>query len=252
MSRAEMETVRDDFIRATKMADDAGFDMIEIHCAHGYLLSSFLTPVSNKRTDEFGGSIENRLRFPLEVFRAMRDAWPADKPMSVRVSATDWVEDGMSPDESVEVAKAFVTGGADIIHVSTGQTVSDSKPVYGRLYQTPYSDRIRNEARVPTIAVGNITDADQANSIIAVAEAIAPYAARVSIAALNGPMETVIAGARASVEAVAAALQAEGVRIRPLAVSHAFHSPLMEPVLDALERETARAKELAATTMKKD
>jgi anthraniloyl-CoA monooxygenase len=171
MTRADMAQVRDDFIRSTRMAVDAGFDMIELHCAHGYLLSSFLTPVSNHRSDEYGGALENRLRFPLEVFTAMRAEWPDDKPMSVRVSATDWIEDGITGDDAVAIAQAFVAAGADIIHVSTGQTTTDAKPVFGRLWQTPYSDGIRNEARVPTIAVGNITEADQVNSIIAAGRA---------------------------------------------------------------------------------
>jgi anthraniloyl-CoA monooxygenase len=171
MTRADMDRVCDEFVRSTRMAVDAGFDMIELHCAHGYLMSSFLTPVSNHRTDEYGGSLENRLRFPLEVFAAMRAEWPAEKPMSVRVSATDWVEDGLTPDESVTIAQALVDAGADIIHVSTGQTTTEAKPVFGRLWQTPFSDRIRNEARVPTIAVGNITEADQVNSIIAAGRA---------------------------------------------------------------------------------
>jgi anthraniloyl-CoA monooxygenase len=171
MTREEMMQVKDQFVRATTMADRAGFDMMELHCAHGYLLSSFLTPVSNRRSDEYGGSLENRMRFPLEVFVAMRKAWPDDKPMSVRVSATDWVEDGLTAQESVAIAQAFVDAGADVIHVSTGQTVSDAKPVFGRLFQTPYSDRIRNEGRVPTIAVGNITEPDQVNSIIAAGRA---------------------------------------------------------------------------------
>ena len=119
-----MDQVKDDFVRATRMAITAGFDMIELHCAHGYLLSSFITPISNKRKDEYGGSLENRLRFPLEVFRAMREVWPKERPMSVRISATDWVEDGISADDSVQVAKAFAAAGADIIHVSAGQTSS--------------------------------------------------------------------------------------------------------------------------------
>jgi anthraniloyl-CoA monooxygenase len=171
MTRAEMEQIREHFLRATTMADEAGFDMIELHCAHGYLLSSFLTPVSNRRADEYGGSLENRLRYPLGVFAGMRAIWPDEKPMSIRVSATDWVEDGLTADESVAIGKAFVEAGADVIHVSTGQTVSGAKPVFGRLFQTPYSDRIRNEGRVATIAVGNITEADQVNSIIAAGRA---------------------------------------------------------------------------------
>ena len=171
MTPEEMEEVKAQFVRATGMADKAGFDMIELHCAHGYLLSSFLTPVSNRRTDEYGGPVENRMRYPVEIFTEMRAQWPQGKPMSVRVSATDWVEDGLTTDESVAIGKAFVAAGADVIHVSTGQTVSHAKPVFGRLFQTPYSDRIRNEGRVPTIAVGNITDADQVNSIIAAGRA---------------------------------------------------------------------------------
>lgn len=167
MTRADMDAILREFVSATRMAGDCGFDMLELHCAHGYLLSSFLTPVSNRRHDEYGGSLDNRLRFPLEVFTAMRAEWNATKPMSVRVSATDWVEDGITPDESVEIGRAFIAAGADIIHVSTGQTTTEAKPVFGRLFQTPFSDRIRNEARVPTIAVGNITDPDQVNGIIA-------------------------------------------------------------------------------------
>jgi anthraniloyl-CoA monooxygenase len=153
------------------MGDEAGFDMLELHAAHGYLLSSFLTPVSNRRDDEYGGTLENRLRFPLEVFRAMRGAWPARKPMSVRISATDWVDDGVTGEEAVAIGRAFADAGADILHVSTGQTTPEAKPVFGRLWQTPYSDRIRNEARIPTIAVGNITEADQVNGIVAAGRA---------------------------------------------------------------------------------
>ncbi len=171
MSRADMETVRDQFARATTMAIDCGFDMVELHCAHGYLLSSFITPLANQRTDEFGGSLENRLRFPVEVFTAMRAAWPSEKPMSVRISATDWVDGGVTGDDSVQIAQAFMAAGADIIHVSTGQTSPNARPVYGRMWQTPFSDRIRNEARIPTIAVGNVTEADQVNSIIAAGRA---------------------------------------------------------------------------------
>jgi anthraniloyl-CoA monooxygenase len=171
MTREDMARVRDEFIRSVRMGVDAGFDMLEMHAAHGYLLSSFLTPVSNQRRDEYGGSLENRLRFPVEVFTAMRAIWPQDRPMSVRVSATDWVEDGISADESVAIGRAFIEAGADIIHVSTGQTSTDAQPIYGRLYQTPFSDRIRNEGRVATIAVGNVTEADQVNGIIAAGRA---------------------------------------------------------------------------------
>ena len=145
--------------------------MIELHCAHGYLLSSFITPLANRRADEYGGSIENRLRYPLEVFGAMRAAWPVDRPMSVRISATDWVEDGMTGDDAVVVARAFADAGVDIVHVSTGQTSVDARPVYGRMYQTPFSDQVRNDLGIPTIAVGNITQPDQVNSIIAAGRA---------------------------------------------------------------------------------
>jgi anthraniloyl-CoA monooxygenase len=166
MTRADMDRVRDEFVSAVHAGAAAGFDMIELHCAHGYLLSSFLTPVSNQRTDEYGGTLENRLRYPLEVFTAMRAAWPETLPMSVRISATDWVDDGITHADAVAIARAFVSAGADIIHVSAGQTTPAATPVYGRMFQTPFSDMIRNEARVATIAVGNITEADQVNSII--------------------------------------------------------------------------------------
>lgn len=171
MTRADMERVREEFVRAAELGLEAGFDMLELHCAHGYLLSSFITPLQNRRTDEYGGPLENRLRYPLEVFASMRDVWPAGLPMSVRISATDWVEGGIGGNEAVEVARAFHAAGADIIHVSTGQTSADARPVYGRMFQTPYADQIRNEAGIPTIAVGNITDPDQVNSIIAAGRA---------------------------------------------------------------------------------
>ena len=131
--------------------------MLELHCAHGYLLASFISPLTNRRTDEYGGSLENRLRFPLEVFRAMRKAWPDEKPMSVRISATDWKEGGLTGDDAVEVARAFAEAGCDLIDVSTGQTVHDAEPVYGRMFQTPFSDQIRNEAGLATMCVGAIT-----------------------------------------------------------------------------------------------
>ena len=171
LNRKDMNKIVRDFTHATSMAITAGFDMLELHCAHGYLLSSFITPLSNKRTDEYGGSLENRLRFPLEVFSAMRVIWPEEKPISIRISATDWVAGGIEASHAVEVANAFKRAGADIIHVSTGQTSKDAKPVYGRMFQTPYSDRIRNEVGIPTIAVGNIVDADQVNGIIAAGRA---------------------------------------------------------------------------------
>ncbi|WP_282025235.1 bifunctional salicylyl-CoA 5-hydroxylase/oxidoreductase [Limimaricola cinnabarinus] len=167
MTRGDMDEVTAQFVAATEMADRAGFDMIELHAAHGYLVSSFISPVSNRRSDEYGGSLENRLRWPLEVFRAMRAAWPGDKPMSVRISANDWVgADGVTPDEAVEIARAFSAAGADLIDVSAGQTSVEAKPIYGRMFQTPFSDRIRNEAGIATMAVGNIYEADHVNSIL--------------------------------------------------------------------------------------
>jgi len=167
MTRADMDTVRDQFVAAAEMAARAGFDMIELHAAHGYLLSSFITPVSNQRSDSYGGSLENRVRFPLEVFAAMRAVWPQDKPMSVRLSANDWVGDaGVTPSEAVEIARMFDAAGADLIDVSAGQTTTEAAPVYGRMFQTPFSDRIRNEAGLATMAVGNIYEPDHANSIL--------------------------------------------------------------------------------------
>jgi anthraniloyl-CoA monooxygenase len=167
MDRADMDAVRDQFMSATRMADRAGFDMVELHAAHGYLISSFISPVSNTRTDSFGGTLANRMRFPLEVFQAMRSAWPGAKPMSVRISANDWIgADGVTPEEAVEIARMFADAGADIIDVSAGQTSIDARPVYGRMFQTPFSDRIRNEAGIATMAVGNIYEADHVNSIL--------------------------------------------------------------------------------------
>jgi len=166
MTRADMDRIRDDFVRAARLADAAGFDMLEIHCAHGYLLSSFVSPLTNRRTDAYGGPIANRLRYPLEVFAACRAAWPQDKPMSVRISATDWAPGGLSDEDLLTLAHAFMAAGADLIDVSTGQVVPEQKPVYGRMYQTPYSDRIRNEAGIATMAVGNVTTADQVNTIV--------------------------------------------------------------------------------------
>jgi len=172
MTRADMDEVIGQFVRAVRMALDAGFDMVELHAAHGYLLSSFITPLTNRRTDEYGGSLDNRLRYPLEVFRAMRAIWPAEKPMSVRISANDWMgELGIRPDDAVEIARAFTEVGADLIDVSAGQTWADCTPVYGRMFQTPFADQVRNEARVSTMAVGNIYETDHVNSILAAGRA---------------------------------------------------------------------------------
>lgn len=167
ITRAEMDSIKAEFVAAAEMAERAGFDMIELHAAHGYLISSFISPKSNSRTDDYGGSLQNRLRYPLEVFDAMRAVWPAEKPMSVRISANDWVGDeGVTPEDAVEIARAFTAAGADIIDVSAGQTTTEARPVYGRMFQTPFSDRIRNDAGIATMAVGNIYEADHANSIL--------------------------------------------------------------------------------------
>ncbi len=172
MDREDMDRVRDDFVAAAKRADEAGFDMIELHMAHGYLLSSFISPLSNKRADEYGGSLEDRLKFPLEVLSAVRAVWPKDKPIACRISATDWVEDGgFTGDDAVVSAKRLYETGADIIDVSAGQTSSDAKPIYGRMFQTHLSEQVRLEAGVPTIAVGNITTPDQVNTIVAAGRA---------------------------------------------------------------------------------
>src|SRR5436305_437917 len=171
MTRADMDKVIADFVQAAERGHRAGFDMLELHCAHGYLLASFISPLTNKRTDEYGGALENRLRFPLEVFRALRQAWPDEKPMSVRISATDWEDGGLTSDDAVAVARAFAECGCDLIDVSTGQTTPDAEPVYGRMFQTPFSDQIRNEAGLATMCVGAITSADQVNTILAAGRA---------------------------------------------------------------------------------
>jgi anthraniloyl-CoA monooxygenase len=199
MTRADMDEVRDQFVAAVRMGLEAGFDMVEMHAAHGYLLSGFITPLQNTRTDEYGGSLENRLRYPLEVFAAMREAWPADRPMSVRISAHDWAgEMGVTPDEAVKIAEAFAEAGADLIDVSAGQTWADARPVYGRLFQTPFSDKIRNEARLATMAVGNITDPDQVNAILTAGRADLVALARPH---LVDPMWTLRAAAQANYRA---------------------------------------------------
>ncbi len=171
MTRDDMDRVVADFVAATRRAADAGFDILELHAAHGYLLSSFLSPLTNLRDDEYGGSHENRARFPLEVFQAVRAAWPEDRPISVRLSTHDWFEGGNTPEDAAIFARMFRDAGADLIDCSSGQVVKEEKPVYGRLFQTPFSDKIRNEIGVPTIAVGAISEADHANSIIAAGRA---------------------------------------------------------------------------------
>ena len=171
MTRADMDRVRDDFVNSTRRAAAAGFDWLELHCAHGYLLSAFISPLTNRRTDDYGGSLANRLRWPLEVFAAVREVWPRHLPMSVRISAHDWVEGGITPDDAVEIARAFKAAGADMIDCSSGQVSAAQKPTYGRMYQTPFADRIRQLAGIPTIAVGAISEADHVNSIIAAGRA---------------------------------------------------------------------------------
>ncbi|MFY7867345.1 bifunctional salicylyl-CoA 5-hydroxylase/oxidoreductase [Roseateles sp.] len=171
MSRAEMDQVLADFCAATERAARAGFDWLELHCAHGYLLSSFLSPLTNRRDDEYGGSLENRLRFPLEIFKAMRALWPQERPMSVRISAHDWVEGGNTPEDAVQMAAAFKAAGADLIDVSSGQVSKQEKPRYGRMWQTPFSESIRNRVGIATMAVGAISEADHVNSIIAAGRA---------------------------------------------------------------------------------
>ncbi|MEE4584575.1 bifunctional salicylyl-CoA 5-hydroxylase/oxidoreductase [Streptomyces antimycoticus] len=170
VTRAEMGRIAAEFVAAARRGAEAGFDLLELHCAHGYLLSSFLSPVANHRTDEYGGPLENRLRFPLEVFDAVREAWPEDRPMAVRISATDWVPDGNTEHDAVEIARAFIAHGADAIDVSSGQVAKDERPAFGRSYQTPFADRIRHEVAAATgtavIAVGAIASYDDVNSLL--------------------------------------------------------------------------------------
>ena len=171
MTRGDMDQVAEDFIRATRMADAAGFDLVELHLAHGYLLASFISPLTNRRTDEYGGSLAARMRYPLEIVSRVRAEWPRAKPLSVRISATDWAPGGLEAHDSVLVARMVVEAGADIVDVSAGQTVPEARPVYGRQFQTPFSDRIRHEARVPTMTVGNISSAADVNTILAAGRA---------------------------------------------------------------------------------
>jgi anthraniloyl-CoA monooxygenase len=176
MTHADMDAVKADFVAATRRADAAGFDLLEVHMAHGYLLSSFLSPLTNVRDDEYG---RDRAKFPLEVFAACREVWPAHKPMSVRISATDWCAGGFDGDDAVAFARRLVEAGCDIVDVSTGQVVPDQRPAYGRSYQTPYADRIRHEAGIPVIAVGAISSYDDVNTII--------LAGRADLCALGRP-----------------------------------------------------------------
>jgi anthraniloyl-CoA monooxygenase len=193
MTAADMDKVRTDFIRATRLGEQAGFDMLELHMAHGYLHASFLSPLTNQRTDEYGGDIHGRLRFPLEVLQAVRAEWPENKPLSVRISATDWAEGGLSEEDLLVIVRAFQAAGVDLIDVSTGQTVPRQKPIYGRMWQTPFADKVRNEIGIATMAVGNIYDPDHVNSIIAAGRADLCAIAR---AHLSNPAWTLEAAAR--------------------------------------------------------
>jgi anthraniloyl-CoA monooxygenase len=166
LDRAGMDAVTADFVQATRRGARAGFDMLELHCAHGYLLASFLSPLTNRRRDAYGGSIENRLRFPLELFRAMRDAWPPERPMSVRISAADWKEGGIGEADVFAIAEAFGEAGCDLIDVSAGQTVADQRPVYGRMFQVQFAEAVRNVPKLATMTVGAITEPGQINTIL--------------------------------------------------------------------------------------
>ena len=180
IDRARMDEVRDSFVASAERGARAGFDMLELHAAHGYLLASFLSPLTNQRTDEYGGSAAKRARYPVEVFSAMRAVWPADKPMSVRLSCADWADGGLTWEELAEIARAFKDAGVDIIHASSGQTVPHQKPVYGRMWQTPFAEFIKHSVGIPTIAVGDITLPEQINTIVA--------ASRADLCALARPM----------------------------------------------------------------
>ena len=204
MTRADMDAVKADFVAATRRGVRCGFDMLELHCAHGYLLASFLSPLLNRRDDEYGGAVGNRLRYPLEVFDAMRAVWPADRPMSVRISATDWAEGGLSEEDLLAIARGFAAHGCDLLDVSTGQTVHDSAPVYGRMFQVPWSDLIRQKAGIATMCVGNITTADQANTILAAGRADLVALARPH---LTDPMFALRAAAQYGVPGVSCPVQ---------------------------------------------
>lgn len=226
MTRAQMIEVRDQFAAAARRAAAAGFDWLELHCAHGYLLSSFISPLTNQRCDDYGGTLENRLRYPIEVFNAVRTAWPEQLPISVRISAHDWVPGGITADDAISIARAFHAAGADMVDCSSGQVSKDERPVYGRMYQTPFADRVRNEAGVPTIAVGAIFEADHVNSIIASGRAdlcalARPHladpawtlreAARLGVQDINWPQQYFAAKAQLETNFARAAAYAEGV-----------------------------------------
>ena len=200
LSRADMDAMTAAFTDSARRAAACGFDWLELHCAHGYLLASFISPITNQRSDQYGGSLANRCRYPLEVFAALRAVWPADKPMSVRISAHDWAPGGTTPDDAIEIARLFKAAGCDLIDVSSGQTTRAAKPVYGRMYQTPFADRIRNEVGIATMAVGAITEADHANSIIAAGRADLCAIARPHLA---DPAWTLHAAAQLSPQAAA-------------------------------------------------
>jgi anthraniloyl-CoA monooxygenase len=195
MDRADMDRIRDAFVQATLWAEEAGFDLVELHMAHGYLLSSFLSPLSNRRRDEYGGPLANRMRYPLEVFAAMREVWPEDKPMTVRVTASDWMRDasGITPEATVEVAQALKRLGCDAIDVSSGGNVPESDPDYGRMYQVPFAEKVRYEAQMPVMAVGAILGADHANTVLAAGRADLAVMARPH---LHDPYLTVHAAER--------------------------------------------------------
>jgi anthraniloyl-CoA monooxygenase len=199
-TREDLERIKAEFADAAARGAEAGFDILELHCAHGYFLASFLSPLTNRRPDAYGGALENRCRYPLEVFRALRAVWPRERPMSVRLSCHDWFPGGNTPDEAVAIARAFKEAGVDVIDCSSGQTVKEEHPVYGRMYQTPFSDRVRNEVGIPTIAVGNIFEADHVNTIVAAGRADLCALARPHLA---DPFWTLHAAAEQGCDAVA-------------------------------------------------
>jgi len=236
MSRADMTDVREAFVHATRGAAKAGFDVLELQFAHGYLLSSFISPISNRRTDEYGGSLDNRLRYPLEVLSAVREAWPEDRPLSVRISATDWHPDGLDPEQSVEVARHLVAAGCDLVDVSAGQTTPEAKPIYGRMFQTPFSDRIRNELGARTMAVGNIQSWDHVNTII--------VSGRADLCALARPhlLDPYFTLHAAAAQGQPVALGGEPASGQPVRVPPQYKS--VGPLLDRAAAEEAELREL--------